>query len=414
MTCRICGRTLLHVLIIALGAVSHGFGIAYPSPAIPQIACYFTKFELSIFSSITALVAVLGPSYANTFMVRYGRRMTLAIVAFTAVAAWGCILYPHGDFKTLALLHRALFGLAVGAYATIVPVYIMEISPSEHRTVYGTLNQLGISFGVFICYLIGAFVDWRFLAGVGMAIPGLVCLLARWLPESPAYLHMLQERGTVMHPQGKHFTHKTWGSIVTGILLLLLQQLSAINPVQVNMSHLMQTKVGPAIAASAKLVAGFVCLPMFGLLGRKLVWLVSCLGCAGSLYMIGASYERNEVVVIASTFVFLFSFCFGLGPMPWFLIPEMFDDSIRSAATAMLTTFSPLFSFLVTFIYPYAGDFLGFPTTFTILAVTMVFGGVYGLYAIQSQPPDDILAEDSNPLDFDIDLSACLSDTDTD
>ena len=403
------GRDLLYGLILAIGSVAHGFGIAYPSPVIPQIASHFTKLELSIFNSITALVAVAGPYYVNYFMVRHGRKAGLRAVSTTAACAWLCLLSNLFSFKIRALLHRVVFGLAMGGYATIVPVYIMELSPVERRTVYGTLNQLGISLGVFLCYLIGAFVRWKALAVAGLMLPVLQLFASLVVPESPAYLHILHEhQGSVMHPQDRHFDRETWKSIFSGILLLLLQQLSGINPVQINMSNLMHAKTGPAIAASAKLIAGVVCVPLLSIFGREFVWVLSCIGCAMSLYMIGATSGRNETFVIIATFVFLFSFCLGLGPMPWFLIPEMFDDSVRPSATALLTTFSPLFAFLVTFAYPYSVDLIGCRTTFTILSITMVLGAVYGLSSIRAGPVEKS-SDQANPLSFEVDLTASIS-----
>ena len=300
-----------------------------------------------------------------------------------------------------ALIHRGLVGFAMGGYATVIPLYIMEITPVAKRTVYGTMNQFGISFGVFLANLVGAFLSWRNLAIVGAAVPLIQILLSKLIPESPVFTENIKSvEATISLPKESLCVCKNAKPLFVCSILLLFQQISGINPVQLNLSSLIKSRMGPTIAASSKLIAGFLCVPLLACAGRRVTWALSCFGCAISLFLLAFSHGTMEQLSIGSAFSFLFSFCLGLGPMPWFIIPEMFDDSVRSEASSLLTSSWSIFSFAVTLLYPILCEFLGCQATLAAFGVFMVVGAVFGIYAIKPHVP-----EGAQQLDLGIDLN---------
>lgn len=48
-----------------------------------------------------------------------------------------------------------------------VPVYIAEIAPQNMRGGLGSVNQLSVTIGIMLSYLLGLFVNWRILAILG-------------------------------------------------------------------------------------------------------------------------------------------------------------------------------------------------------------------------------------------------------
>jgi predicted MFS family arabinose efflux permease len=172
--------------------------------------------------------------------------------------------------------------------------------------------------------------------------------------------------------------------IAIGFFFFFLQQFCGINPIQINLSQIMRSRFGPTIAASSKLIAGFFCASLIRRFGRKAVW---CAGCGIALFVLAyASSHQIELLAVASTFIYLFSFCLGLAPMPWFIIPELFDDDIRSNASSCLVTVNCLLTFAATFLYPIVGDAIGYPATFRSMGVLSFLGVAFGLLMIPDQP----------------------------
>ena len=67
-------------------------------------------------------------------------------------------------------------------------VYIAEISRPNLRGALGSSNQLSISFGVTLVYILGAFIEWQWLAVIGAVIPVLLICLMMFMPETPRWL----------------------------------------------------------------------------------------------------------------------------------------------------------------------------------------------------------------------------------
>lgn len=91
------------------------------------------------------------------------------------------------------MVGRVVLGLAVGAASATVPVYLSEISPTKIRSRLLTMNQLMITLGILIAYLVNlAFSSsemWRAMFAAGAVPAALMVAATRWvLPESPQWL----------------------------------------------------------------------------------------------------------------------------------------------------------------------------------------------------------------------------------
>jgi SP family sugar porter-like MFS transporter len=156
---------------------------------------------------------------------------------------------------------RLLEGFGVGVISYTVPVYIAEISPQNMRGALGSVNQLSVTVGILLAYLLGMFVPWRLLAVIGILpctvlIPGLF-----FIPESPRWLAKMNmmddfetslqvlrgfetdisaevndikravasanKRTTIRFQELNQKKYRT--PLILGIGLLVLQQLSGIN-----------------------------------------------------------------------------------------------------------------------------------------------------------------------------------------
>ncbi|MDP8952860.1 MAG: MFS transporter, partial [Actinomycetota bacterium] len=90
------------------------------------------------------------------------------------------------------VLFRVILGLAVGAAALTVPLYLSEIAPARIRGAITSLNQLMITIGILVAYVVNALLAsagaWRWMLGLAL-LPSLVLLIGMYfMPETPRWL----------------------------------------------------------------------------------------------------------------------------------------------------------------------------------------------------------------------------------
>ena len=66
-------------------------------------------------------------------------------------------------------------------------MYIAEISPARLRGMLGSVNQLAVTLGLLLSYVVGAFLHWKWLALVGGIPAALLVILMYTMPETPRW-----------------------------------------------------------------------------------------------------------------------------------------------------------------------------------------------------------------------------------
>src|SRR5919202_5196862 len=173
----------------ALGGTLFGYDTGVISGAILFINEDFalTPFLKGLVVASILIGAAVGAAGAGPLSDRLGRRNLILIAAVTfTVGAIGAALAPNVG---ILVLFRVVLGLAVGGAALIVPLYLSEIAPTEIRGAISSLNQLMITVGILLAFIVNALLAdsgaWRWMLGLAV-IPSVVLFFGMYfMPETP-------------------------------------------------------------------------------------------------------------------------------------------------------------------------------------------------------------------------------------
>lgn len=370
--------------LAALGGLLFGYDTGVVSGALLFLT---PQFHLSTAQQewvVSALLVgtIIGAALAGPLVDRFGRRPALLACALNYLLAALC-LAASLSFPWL-IVTRLWLGLAVGAASMIVPLYLSEMAPPHARGGIVTLNQLAITVGILVAYVVDfAFAHaggggWRWMFGLG-AIPGLVMFVGVLrLPETPRWLlragrwnearrvvARTRPAGTVDtelgeiqevlgHEKGWRELLRPWllPALVVGVGLGILQQITGINTI-IYYAPVTFQSVGldPATAIGATASVGAVNVAttvaaIFALdrIGRRPLLLAGVAGMALSLTVLGLGRvlpglqpANTAWVTLGGILGFVLFFAFSLGPGFWLIQAEIFPLDVRGPAMSVAT-----------------------------------------------------------------------------
>jgi MFS family permease len=395
---RLCVKELIYAAVIMLGALNFGYNVGFGTPASESFAEEFntTQFNETVFRSAIYLTAIPGAITAPPLLQHVGRRMlTFIYSAFGAVFWLLFFVVRFQDPYSFALAARCLSGVVVGGFSVLIPMYLVEISPPESTGFFGTLNQMAISFGIVVCYVIGQYQPWTWMAGVGAGICLLCSALIFFIPESPA-LTNVNPTMIVGEADGTLFARKWVWPMAVVLLMSFFQQSTGINPF---LSHIkdffddsvMDVEDARILTAIAQVIGNFIGAFFTEYLGRRAIWVISLAGIAATdlAYAIIRTVDPDSIMVpnwavLIDLFLFLFAFGFGAGPVPWFLVPETFPVRIRPLAGCIMAVSNWIFAFASMVGYDPLKEALSECGCFYIFAGCSVAGTLFGLFYIKN------------------------------
>ena len=358
------------------------------------------------FTSSSALIGcVIGALLSGILASRLGRKRSLFVAGILfLLSALGSydpefLFFEYGvPSKGLLVafnLYRILGGIGVGIASALCPMYIAEIAPASKRGTLVSWNQFAIIFGQLVVYFVNFLiirshvddpdvvawtnsVGWRVMF-VSEAVPaGLFALLILLVPETPRFLalngqddraltvlaningeakarEILAEiKATAVEKTEKLFRY---GVLVVfiGCMLSVFQQIIGINAVlyfaprifeSMGVSNnMLFTVIMGVINITFTLVAVFTVEK----LGRKPLLITGSLGMAVGALGVALSnvVALPALIPVISIMVYSASFMFSWGPICWVYISEIFPNTIRSQATAIVVAFQWIFNFIV-------------------------------------------------------------------
>lgn len=418
--------------IAAVGGLLFGYDTGVISGALLFIkeTWKLTAFEQGWIVSSVLVGAILGAVLSGNLTDRLGRKK---IIVITALAFFvGSLATALARSPLELMIYRGLIGFAIGIASYTVPLYISEIAPDDKRGALVSLNQLAITVGIVLSYLIdGIFAKvehgWRYMMGVGV-VPALLLAAGMLLvPETPRWLisrgraekakealrriygdcdeaaEVSKIRSSMLHEEQGSFRELAakWmrPALIVGIGLMFIQQATGINTIIYYAPTIFQLAGFESEVSAISATVGIgvinvlmtiVSIRLLDKLGRKPLLYIGLCGMIASLAVLGGAFYSGsaggalKAVSVLSLIVYVAAFAVSLGPICWLVISEIYPTQIRGLAMSVATVANWSFNLVVALTFLPLVEFLGTAYTFWGFAVV----GVWALWFCKAKVPE--------------------------
>ena len=338
-----------------------------------------SDFTVGLVVSAVLIGAVIGAAIGGDVSDHFGRRKV--IIAAAVIFALGAVGTATVPDVTLLILGRIAVGVAIGIASEVTPLYISEMSPPQMRGSLVSLNQLAITIGIVVSYLVdfslSAFQGWRYMLGFA-AIPAIILGVGMLpLPDTPRWLVNHNEpenaRKVLKRIRGKDavegevkeiqdglkkqrggraelFNPMVKPALTIGISLAIFQQVTGINTVIYYAPTIFQsagiTSASSAILATVavgvvNVIFTIVAIALLDRVGRRPLLLIGLAGMTFSLTLLGAVFFLPTLLnslgdlAVVGLMLYVASFAIGLGPVFWLLISEIYPLRVRGLAMSI-------------------------------------------------------------------------------
>lgn len=419
--------------IAAVGGLLFGYDTGVISGALLFIreTWTLTAFEQGWIVSSVLVGAILGAILSGSVTDRLGRKKIIVITALVFFA--GSLATALAQSPLELMLYRGLIGFAIGIASYTVPLYISEIAPDDKRGALVSLNQLAITIGIVLSYLIdGAFAEvqngWRYMMGIGIVPALLLAAGMALVPETPRWLISCGRTEQAKQALRKIYgdcdadaeaakirslmTYDAQGSfnelaarwmrpaLLVGIGLMFIQQATGINTIIYYAPTIFQMSgfESGVSAISATVGIGLVnvlmtvvSIRLIDRLGRKPLLYAGLGGMIASLLILGGAFYYGgnsglalKAVSFVSLVVYVAAFAVSLGPICWLIISEIYPTQIRGLAMSVATVANWSFNLIVALTFLPLVEYLGTAYTFWGFAAV----GIWALWFCKTKVPE--------------------------
>lgn len=386
----------------SIGGFLFGYDTGVVSGSILFIETEYnlSSFEIELFVSIAVAGAIVGSIISGPVSDKLGRKKSISFSAILFVG--GSIVLGFAPKYSALIVGRFIVGFAIGVAANVVPLYIAEISPAKYRGSLVTINNLCITSGQFISYLVASGFShvnegWRYTLGLA-AIPALIMFFGMVfiVPESPRWLYLMGQEDEAISILKRirntddveeevqeikesrvssgmsQFKSILYDRVIRRALLIgcslqFFQQFCGINTVMyysasiIKMAGINDNSKAvwfSTAVAGANAVFTVVSLFLIDRVGRRKLLLSTMIGMIAGLLFLGLAFffsyrdpKSTGIFAIVSLVLYVAFFATGMGPIPWAVNSEIYPSNFRGIGCGIATTVNWSANLVVSFTF---------------------------------------------------------------
>ncbi|KAJ3642656.1 hypothetical protein Zmor_025418 [Zophobas morio] len=368
-----------------------GTASAWSSPVIPKLQTLsdnplgrqISQDEASWIGSLLSMGGIVSPLIWAYLVQKVGRKISGIVVVIPFLVAY--LTSAFAETIELYYFGRVLMGIGIGGMFCVLPIYVVEVAEDVNRGLLAASTGCFLVAGMLFSYSIGPFVS---IMAFNLILTGvvLVYIPAFWFfsPETPYYLvrenqdqkalkslrylrrRPLADLEAELTQIKKYLASMTEGTFlgifqtkasikafIYSVALTTFQQFSGINVIfsyMQNIFDLTGSDIAPEICsiivASVQLVSSFMSPLLSDKAGRRTLLLVSITGATICEVVLGVYFylQDNDDDVsgigwlpVVSLVVFMMFYNFGMGSLPWAIMPEILPSNVISKASLIVT-----------------------------------------------------------------------------
>ncbi|CAG5021074.1 unnamed protein product [Parnassius apollo] len=379
--------------------------------------------------SLMCIGVVMGSPIGGIAASKIGRKWGLLCAAMSQFVGW--ILVTTATNVGFLYGGRIFWGINLGMQFNLLPMYCAEIATDDVRGALGSFLQASMNVGYLLAYGIGPFTSYSVVAYIGLAFVAVFAICFFFMPETPMYHLSKNERELAaeclmclrgrsragieseLNQMAAHISASmektaTLADIFRGsnfkafyitCTLVVFQQFSGITAVLFYMSSIFSAagsnldwSISTIIVGAVQVVASMITPLVVDRLGRRILLLVSTCGTAIALGLLGMYYllsDQESPVVssigflpVLSMILFIVTYSWGLGPLPWAMLGELFPIAVKAVATPIVSGICGILTFLVTRYFEPIANAVGMYVAFWLFGVCCVAGFFFTLFLV--------------------------------
>jgi len=187
------GLLYLASLVAVVGGLLFGYDVGVIAGARSMLAqdMSLSCSEEELVVSLMPLGAVSSSLVSGWLLNNLGRKYSIQLTALMFIL--GAVVMGAADSLAVILVGRFMVGFCVSLSAMSECTYISEISVASHRGRLVTLNELGITLGFLLAFVVNYIFmtvesGWRYMFGLSGVVAVIQFVCMAFLPQTPHFL----------------------------------------------------------------------------------------------------------------------------------------------------------------------------------------------------------------------------------